>query len=437
MGSSLKLKGLKLKGAVFLVCLYFLLFSRNVFSEDVESLREEVELLKNRIVQLEERLGKYEEAQVETEERLEKVETLPGILEGINIGAGATFVVQATDNANANNNPDEDVADASFSADLTFEKEVDDYGKVFLYLSAGESDGVTDELQLFSNVNHDADNHPNVYVVEGWYEHYLKSIPLTVTFGKLDATGYIDTNEYAGDECTQFLGSIFRVSPAIEFPDNGAGLHFGLAPAKFVDLNMVVMDGDGDWEDVFDGAFGAWQVNFKPNLFQRPGNYRIIAWVNDQHHTDWSDPTNNEEANFGFGLSIDQELTDNIGFFTRYAWQNPDIFMDADADGIAGDFSLEHSWSVGMQFGGAIWGRADDVWAFGVGQAIPSDDYEKANPGIEAKSEGHFETYYSYKVNDHLTLSPDLQVIWDPYGNDIPNGDDTIVVGGMRAQVDF
>jgi len=30
-----------------------------------------------------------------------------------------------------------------------------------------------------------------------------------------------------------------------------------------------------------------------------------------------------------------------------------------------------------------------------------------------------------------------LQVIWAPYGGDAANGDKTIVVGGLRAQVDF
>jgi hypothetical protein len=30
-----------------------------------------------------------------------------------------------------------------------------------------------------------------------------------------------------------------------------------------------------------------------------------------------------------------------------------------------------------------------------------------------------------------------LQIIWQPYGKDAANGDNTIVVGGLRGQVDF
>ncbi|MCK5492526.1 MAG: carbohydrate porin, partial [Candidatus Omnitrophica bacterium] len=54
-----------------------------------------------------------------------------------------------------------------------------------------------------------------------------------------------------------------------------------------------------------------------------------------------------------------------------------------------------------------------------------------------ADPEGHIELYYSYKVNDHLTISPDMQIIMNPYGGDASNGDGTIVIGGLRGQVDF
>jgi carbohydrate-selective porin OprB len=67
---------------------------------------------------------------------------------------------------------------------------------------------------------------------------------------------------------------------------------------------------------------------------------------------------------------------------------------------------------------------------------MPSDDYKKVND-LKAKTESHLEAYYNFKVNEHFSVSPDVQVIWDPYGGDAANGDKTIFVGGMRAQVDF
>jgi len=97
---------------------------------------------------------------------------------------------------------------------------------------------------------------------------------------------------------------------------------------------------------------------------------------------------------------------------------------------------LEHAYSLGLQLKGNFWKRDKDVLALAFGQIFPSTDYKKAN-NFKAKSEDHLEIYYSFKVNDYLMISPDFQVIWDPYGGDAANGDRAILVGGVRAQLDF
>ena len=53
------------------------------------------------------------------------------------------------------------------------------------------------------------------------------------------------------------------------------------------------------------------------------------------------------------------------------------------------------------------------------------------------RENGTLNYHYNYKVNDHFSLSPDLQMIWQPYGKDAANGDKTIVLGGLRAQMEF
>ena len=86
---------------------------------------------------------------------------------------------------------------------------------------------------------------------------------------------------------------------------------------------------------------------------------------------------------------------------------------------------------------GTYWNRDEDIVAIAVGQNIPGKDYGDA--GNPHDNETQLETYYAFKVNDHLTLSPDLQVIWSPNGVGSENeGDnDTIFVYGARAQVGF
>ncbi len=409
---------------ILFVAFAVLIFGQKTCLANDEAIKQEMAELKRRIFELEERLGEQEEAS-------KALGSIKEAFEGLKIGAGATFIVQGTHNANAIS-PKEDVADASYSIDLEIEKEFKGIdGKAFMHLEAGGGAGVEDELTVFSNVNRDADNEQNVRLTEVYYEQNLFDKKLSLTFGKLDSTVYLDANAFANDETAQFLGRIYRNSSVIEFPDNSFGLRLGLAPIELFDIELAMFDADTDWEDAFDSIFLGGQINFKPNLFEREGNYRILAWLNDRDHIKWLDTTKDTEENYGFGLGFDQGITDNLGVFARYGWQNPKVYLSGSS------FSLEQSYSLGLQLKGSLWVREDDILGFAFGGVIPSDDYKKADPTRNAKKEGHFECYYSYKVNDHLTLSPDLQVIWDPYGYDATYGDDTILVGGLRAQIDF
>ncbi|MBN1793337.1 MAG: carbohydrate porin [Candidatus Omnitrophica bacterium] len=356
------------------------------------------------------------------------------LLGGLELGAGMTIIGQGTHNANGDSLSEagEDVADGSYSFDLSIYKAFEEYGAAFALIEAGEGAGIEDELKLFSNVNFDTTGGDSTLgIVEAWYEQYIG--PAALTFGKLDSRVYIDTNEYANCECTQFIGRMFKNSAAIEFPDNAAGVRLGWTPAGWVDVDTLIMDADSDWEDIGDEVFFAGQVTVRPAFCERPGRYRLIGWLNDAGHTRWADETNTKEEAYGFGVSVDQELTPALGLFMRYGWQDPDERLN----GLDDDFSIEHAWSLGARLKGAAWGREEDVLACAIGQVVPSDDYKEADSSREADCEGHLELYYSFKVNGHCMVTPDLQIIWNPYGSDASQGDDTILVGGIRTQIDF
>lgn len=160
-----------------------------------------------------------------------------------------------------------------------------------------------------------------------------------------------------------------------------------------------------------------------------------MAWLNKQNHIKWLDPTKDKQKTYGFGLSFDQEINDYLGIFLRYGWQSPKVTLDLNS------FSLEHAFSLGMQIRGSFWNRNDDIFAIGYGGLIPSDDYKDYNNAqgiiLNAKMEKHLEIYYNFRINKHIRLTPDIQLIWNPYGQDAINGDDTILVGGLRTQIDF
>lgn len=224
----------------------------------------------------------------------------------------------------------------------------------------------------------------------------------------------------------------------IEFPDNGAGLRTSYSINDKAEASFIAVDGNSDWEDVADGLFVAGQFNIKPKLFGRDGNYRFLEWSNGQNHTRWDDIAKNEEGSSGYGISFDQELTDIVDVIVRYGWQNPEVVLStADDFDITTAAGLEQSYSLGMQLKGSAWGRADDVMALAYGQIFPSDEYINYDPSRKAETENHLEWYYNWRVTDYFHVSPDVQVVWNPYGGDATNGDGIILVGGMRAQVDF
>lgn len=387
------------------------------------------------------KISEYESKLSQLDEKLHREVGAPiQLMEGLEIGAGGTMIVQGTNNVN---NAASDVqkkvsrTDASYSADITLGKEFKEVGgKAFLHLESGQGAGLEDDLTLYSNVNRDADNDNNVRLTEFWYEQGLFKDRAALTFGKLDPTAYFDNNEVANDETTQFLGRIFRNSPTIEFPDNTAGICLAYLPVEWLELGYGVFDGNSDWEKIGDNLFNIGQVTFKTKFLSLPGNYRFLGWNNNVYHTKWLDTKKTKEANYGFGLSFDQKVTGIVTLFTRYGWQNPKVYTPGIKATGDLNYSLTHSWSSGFQVEGKPWGREKDVFAFAVGQVIPSDDYKKATDRL-AKTEGHLEAYYRIFVNDHLSISPDFQYIWNPFGKDVADDTSGIFVGGMRAQVDF
>ncbi|MFA5156693.1 MAG: carbohydrate porin [Candidatus Omnitrophota bacterium] len=448
------------KTILLVIC--FCLMNGVSFAEET-SIKEEINQLKARIQALEDKVANHEKCIydqnkcildqnkkiAEYESQLAKFDTVLhrqvgapiSIGEGLEISVGGTMIAQGATNVN---NAASDVekkasrTDASYSADITLGKEFEDIGgKAFLHLEAGNGEGLNDDLTLYSAVNNDADNEQNVHLTELWYEQALFKDRVVLTFGKLDPTIYFDNNDIANDETTQFLSSMLVNSPTIEFPGYAAGIRLAYMPVEWLELGYGVLDGNSDWEKIGDNLFNIGQVTFKTKFFQLPGNYRILGWNSNVYHTKWLDTERTKEANYGFGLSFDQKLNDSITLFCRYGWQDPEVYNpDTMATGDL-NYSLEQSWSAGLQIEGKPWGRENDVFGFAVGQVIPSNDYKKADETRNARNEGHIETYYRIYVNKHLSVSPDFQYIWNPFGGDIADDPDNIFIGGMRAQVDF
>jgi len=414
-----------------------------------EKVTEQGQYIKSQTASMEAQQQKIEDYETKLSKFEVNLHELPAtaatIAEGLELGVGGTMLIQGTNNTNVNaagTGKKESRTDASHSIDITVGKKFNDVnGRAFVHLESGQGAGLEDNLTLYSNVNRDADGDNNVRLTEFWYEQNLFKDKAAFSFGKLDPTAYFDTNDVANCETTQFLGRIFRNSPTIEFPDNTAGLRLAVLPLEWLELGYGVFDGNSDWENIGDNLFNIGQVTFKPKPFDLPGNYRFLGWNNNSDHTRWLDNSKQKENSYGFGLSFDQKVSDIVTLFTRYSWQdpktyNPNIMATGDLN-----YSLETSWSAGFQVEGKPWGRENDILAFAIGEAIASGDYKDAGAGLDparkAKHEGHSEAYYKFHMNDHLSISPDIQYIWNPFGKDVVDDTSPVFVYGLRSQIDF
>ncbi|MBF0216381.1 MAG: carbohydrate porin [Candidatus Omnitrophica bacterium] len=376
----------------------------------------------------------------------EGVEIMPC---GFKINADATSVIQGTPNANNSGENNASRADASWTSDIFISKAFDSWALALIHLEPGQGAGLEDQMSLYSNVNRDAgDTSSHVLITELWYEQYLADAQITLTAGKLDPANYLDQNEYAFNETTQFLGRVFRNSPAIEWPgDNTLGGVITVAPEMFpyLAVNAAYHNADASWKEVFDKPFISSELNILPakalgydeNMWG--GNYRVYWWYNGLDHqklvpADESPSETTKSTNMGYGLSFDQKVTDIFGVFARAGYERPEVLIVSTNPSAA---PIEGTWSGGIQVSGKCWKRDRDILAFAVGQLFPSERYKDAGNGGAA--EGHFETYYNCKITDNLAISPDFQWIVNPRGISEPyqGSNSPIFVYGVRAQLDF
>ncbi len=463
-----------ISAAILICCVFFL--SVQAFASEEELMKEiralqekvsELEVLKARIAELEKQVGEQKcaafeqqgsvkeikEALMQTSPENRLIKYSPG--EGVELGscgfkiqAGATFIFQGTPNANGAGDKESSRYDASWSSDIYIEKAFDDWGLALLHLEPGQGDALEGDLSVFSNVNRDSnDTGSDVPITELFYEHYLFNKQLVITVGKMDPANYVDQNEYAFDETTQFLGRVFRNSPAIEWPDdNTLGAAVTVAPSNipYMLFSVNYFNTDNSWENIFDKIFISTQITFMPEKAfgweeKWSGNYRVYWWFNGLDHAklvDQGEPSSDQvkERNMGVGLSFDQKMGDIFGIFSRFGFQRGDIAMAGTNPNTAACAAF---WTAGIQATGESWKRPDDVIACSLGQIFPDKKYKDAGNGGAA--EGHAEVYYRFQLNSNIAISPDFQFIWNPNGisHSYQGDNDLIFVYGVRGQLDF
>ncbi|KJR40837.1 carbohydrate-selective porin OprB [Candidatus Magnetoovum chiemensis] len=379
--------------------------------------------------------GASEEAKPKAAEAVEKHEGASPAkwVENIQIGGSVTMLGQGTSGNEDNNPPGKDTTNASLRGNLEITTPIVEQGEAFMNLRGGVGKGLVDDEKVTSFTGVDAlsgDSDGYLEINEAWYEHTFMNDKLKFTIGKVDLTAYFDGNDVANDEEIQFLSDGFVNNIAIEFPDNTIGTRLTLSPNELLDVSLGWQPGSGEWENIFSRPFIIGEIDVKPTFGELSGNYRLYAWTNRTDHEVIADDMSAQSASlsamkkrmaytrqdedasdtdsngWGVGTSIDQQVARFLKIFGRLGYQNEDVYP------------FDIAWSAGFNLKGSIWHRENDEFALAYGIAHLSSDYKNylTAGDINAKDEKHLEMYYNVSVNDHITISPDIQLLMDPEG---------------------
>nr|VFK32451.1 MAG: porin [Candidatus Kentron sp. MB]VFK35722.1 MAG: porin [Candidatus Kentron sp. MB]VFK77444.1 MAG: porin [Candidatus Kentron sp. MB] len=252
------------------------------------------------------------------------------------------------------------------------------------------------------------------YLLTAWYKHTFtlsEDTSFGLTGGIIDATGYVDDNKFANDEVGQFMNEAF-VNNTLMVPrsfDTGIAGELDIGDSwslRGVWMNSKNVDTTNNLNRTYNYLAG--QLGFHTES----GNYRLIA---QGASSDFASPTDNTEGLFSVGLSLDQQLTDIVGAFARFGWQDDDATVSHDA-----------LYSGGINLDGKLWGRVDDEIGLAYAHLSGGNDVIEKTDVMEG--------YIKFQFSEYTDLSLDIQYLNEQKTDAIdPHG----FVYGMRVNAYF
>jgi high affinity Mn2+ porin len=270
---------------------------------------------------------------------------------------------------------------------------------------------------------------------------------LTLQVGRFSAHDFFDANDYAQDSRRDFLNWSIWAAGAFDYAADRIGLTYG-ATAELNQPNWTALLGyflvgnqpNANVYDVnlFSRGMYASELEVRYTPFDRPGALKLGAWFSSTFAGSYSDAvtiaaatgqspndtiaqTRKGRIKTGYYLNLQQEITDNIGVFARWSWNDGHSEISAFTD-------IDSSVSGGISIKGGWWGRPDDK--VGVAGAInmltPEHIAYLAAGGLGVlvgdgqlnyAPEQILETYYALQLTKGLVATADYQLLVNPAYN--------------------
>jgi high affinity Mn2+ porin len=302
-----------------------------------------------------------------------------------------------------------------------------------------------------------------VYVGGGANEVYKKRSRkyIDLVVGKFSIADYFDKNSYSHDPRSQFLNWGLMSNGAWDYPANVRGYTWGVVveygTPKYslrAASSMVPSEANGNTMDKNYAQANSNVIEFEKHYLinKQSGKIRALGFYTHAHMGNYlqainENPTNPDitltraygRTKYGFGINIEQSLSDNVGLFARAGWN----------DGYNETWAfteIDRTASLGLFIDGAQWKRMNDQFGFGsVVNGLSSYHRDYLASGGYGFILGDGQLNYShewitevfYRANlfsDTFYVTPNFQFVVNPaYNKD--RGPATIV--GLRVHVEF
>lgn len=273
---------------------------------------------------------------------------------------------------------------------------------------------------------------------------------ITISAGKFAIADFYDDNAYSKDPRTQFLNWSIWANGAWDYPANTRGYTYGLVaelikPKWAARISSVAVPriANYHWMEYNVLAHSeTFEFEHKISIAKRSGNVRFIISSTYSQAPSYMDGlqaiANNDTfllnvfrgkeehrsyggRKFGLGLNIEQQLTDNIGFFSRLGWNDG-------KDATWAFTEIDQSINAGLLIKGTQWKRPEDVFGFAVVSNGISKDHRNflkaggygfiiGDGDLHYGNETIFETYYNFKMTKFFWLTFDYQFVNNPAYN--------------------
>jgi high affinity Mn2+ porin len=265
---------------------------------------------------------------------------------------------------------------------------------------------------------------------------------LTVLVGKFALTDFFDCNTYANNPRTQFMNWALMYNGAWDYPADTRGYTIGtmqeLAMRTWSLRFASAMEPTVANGPTFDtritknrGDVAEWELRYSPE--GHSGKLRILGYLNRDDGGTFREalelggipelgPTRrNGTVKYGLGLNLEQELTPEIGIFSRYGW--------SDGKTEAWAFTqIDRTLSGGISIKGGRWKRSRDHIGIAALRNYLSGDQRRflaaggvgfiiGDGKLNYRPESIVEAYYAFSATRTWTISADYQFVQNPAYN--------------------